>query len=101
MGDHPYRGDGEPALEADAAFDVFLSYNRRDQEVVERIAAGLRRAGIRPWFDTWTTTPGGAWQDEIDRRPGAVGHLRDPDRPARPRRLGPDGDGGRARPRDP
>lgn len=48
-----------------AAFDVFLSYNRRDEEVVCRVAEGLRAGGLRPWLDRWSLTPGGAWQDEL------------------------------------
>jgi Novel STAND NTPase 1/TIR domain len=47
------------------SFDVFLSYNRRDKDVVDRIAVSMQRAGVRPWFDTWSLTPGGTWQDEM------------------------------------
>jgi len=46
-------------------FDVFLSYNSRDRAVVERIAQRLKRAGIEPWFDRWSLTPGGKWQGEL------------------------------------
>jgi WD40 repeat protein len=48
-----------------ARFDVFLSHNNRDKPVVERIALGLRRAGIEPWLDKWHLTPGGRWQEEL------------------------------------
>jgi len=34
-------------------FDVFLSYNSRDQAVVEQIAQRLKRAGLEPWLDRW------------------------------------------------
>jgi formylglycine-generating enzyme required for sulfatase activity len=47
------------------SFDVFLSYNRHDRDVVDRIAVCLERAGVRPWLDTWNLTPGGTWQDEL------------------------------------
>ena len=47
------------------AFDVFLSYNSRDRRQVERIARHLQQRDIVPWFDRWSLTPGGAWQDEI------------------------------------
>jgi hypothetical protein len=47
-------------------FDVFLSYNRRDRAVVERIAERLRRAGVEPWLDRWSLTPGERWQRELE-----------------------------------
>lgn len=46
-------------------FDVFLSHNSRDKEVVERIARKLKHEAIGPWFDKWCLTPGGDWQDEL------------------------------------
>lgn len=46
-------------------FDVYLSYNSRDRAVVERIAERLKRAGIEPWLDRWSLTPGGDWQHEL------------------------------------
>jgi WD40 repeat protein/energy-coupling factor transporter ATP-binding protein EcfA2 len=46
-------------------FDVFLSYNRRDRAVVERIAQRLKRGGLEPFLDTWWLTPGGEWQHEL------------------------------------
>jgi len=48
-----------------ARFDVFLSHNGKDKEVVERIALRLRDAGIEPWLDSWCLTPGGRWQEEL------------------------------------
>lgn len=45
--------------------DVFLSYNSRDRASVERIAQRLKRAGIEPWLDRWSLTPGGTWQGEL------------------------------------
>src|SRR4051794_7624170 len=45
--------------------DVFLSYNRRDQTVVARLAEALRRRGVEPWLDLWCATPGGRWQEEM------------------------------------
>src|SRR3954452_23537621 len=50
---------------ANPHFDVFLSYNSRDRPSVERLARHLRRVGLEPWFDRWSLTPGGPWQDEI------------------------------------
>src|SRR4051794_11996616 len=46
-------------------FDVFLSYSRRDETVVRRVAERLVRTGLTPWFDKWSLTPGGAWQEEM------------------------------------
>lgn len=45
--------------------DVFLSYNSRDRAAIERLARHLHRAGLEPWFDRWSLTPGGSWQGEI------------------------------------
>lgn len=46
-------------------FDVFLSYNSRDRAQVQRLARHLARAGLDPWFDRWSMTPGASWQEEI------------------------------------
>src|SRR5689334_13839131 len=46
-------------------FDVFLSYNSADRTSVERLARHLKRVGLQPWFDRWSLTPGGRWQEEI------------------------------------
>ncbi|MDR4495708.1 MAG: TIR domain-containing protein, partial [Nitrospirales bacterium] len=46
-------------------FDVFLSYNRQDGDVVRRIAEKLKQARIAPWLDTWCLTPGKPWQAEM------------------------------------
>jgi WD40 repeat protein len=43
-------------------YDVFLSHNRRDAEVVEGIARRLQRAGMRPWLDRWELAAGVEWQ---------------------------------------
>jgi hypothetical protein len=44
---------------------VFVSYSRRDRSEVERIADGLRRAGVEVWLDTRSLTPGTPWIGEI------------------------------------
>jgi CHASE3 domain sensor protein/energy-coupling factor transporter ATP-binding protein EcfA2 len=46
-------------------FDVFLSHNNRDRPVVEPIAQHLKAAGLEPWLDKWSLTPGGEWQSEL------------------------------------
>ena len=47
-------------------FDVFLSYNSADRTSVERLARHLKQVGLEPWFDRWSLTPGGRWQEEIE-----------------------------------
>jgi hypothetical protein len=48
-------------------YDVFLSYNRADQEAVKAIAVKLRDLGLRPWFDIWEVPPFARWQDELQK----------------------------------
>jgi energy-coupling factor transporter ATP-binding protein EcfA2 len=55
---HAPSGDGR-------RFDVFLSHNSRDKPFVLRIGERLKRAGLEPWLDQWSLTPGGRWQDEL------------------------------------
>lgn len=45
---------------------VFLSYIREDQEVVEKIAAELRRQGVEVWLDRDSIEPGRPWEDAIE-----------------------------------
>ena len=43
--------------------DVFLSYSRRDKEIVEKIFRALSEAGVRVWYDD-NDIPGGAdWKE--------------------------------------
>ena len=49
----------------DRHYDVFLSYNRADQDTVHRIAERLRGEGLEPWLDTWALMPGQSWQEGI------------------------------------
>lgn len=46
-------------------YDIFLSHNSRDKEVVEHIAEKLQGAGIEPWLDKWHLVPGVPWQDAL------------------------------------
>jgi WD40 repeat protein len=59
--------DAEPPSSASTPrrFDVFLSYNRLDQEIVGWIAERLRQARLEPWFDAWCLVPGADWQRGI------------------------------------
>jgi tetratricopeptide (TPR) repeat protein len=50
-----------------ASFDVFLSHNSRDKEIVEQVARILRdRYSLRVWLDKWALTPGKPWQEELE-----------------------------------
>lgn len=46
-------------------FDVFLSYAGSDRQAVAQIAERLLELRIEPWWDHWSLSPGGLWQDEI------------------------------------
>src|SRR5687767_14283674 len=48
-------------------YDVFLSYSRRDLELVTVIATKLRDSGITVWFDQWNLKPGARWQAELEK----------------------------------
>jgi hypothetical protein len=47
-------------------YDVFLSYNRRDQDAVERIAGMLKQNRVRPWLDVWELRAGDVWLNKLD-----------------------------------
>jgi len=48
-------------------FDVFLSYNWRDADVVHGVANYLRQQGLKPFLDRWYLTPGLPWVPELER----------------------------------
>lgn len=45
--------------------DIFISYSRRDQEFVSRLADDLNAHVAGVWFDQSTIQPGQKWHDEI------------------------------------
>jgi hypothetical protein len=45
--------------------DIFISYSRRDQEFVTRLASDLNAHVAFVWFDRSTIQPGQKWHDEI------------------------------------
>jgi hypothetical protein len=45
--------------------DIFISYSRRDQEFVTRLASDLDTQVSGVWFDQSTIQPGQKWHDEI------------------------------------
>lgn len=47
---------------------VFMSYSRRDENVMRRIAAFLRKKGINVWLDNEKLIPGTPiWEEEIEK----------------------------------
>jgi Tfp pilus assembly protein PilF len=51
----------------DKLYDVFLSHNGRDKEVVEDLARRLEdEAQLRPWLDKWNLVPGEPWQEALE-----------------------------------
>jgi CheY-like chemotaxis protein len=49
-------------------FDVFLCYNRKDKQMVKKIAKLLILYGIVPWFDEWNIKLGCSWIDQIEEQ---------------------------------
>ena len=45
--------------------DIFISYSRRDQEFVARLAADLDRQVAGVWFDQSAIQVGRNWHEEI------------------------------------
>ena len=48
--------------------DIFLSYNRDDAVVVERLAAALRDRDLRVFKDDWYLRPGEFWPCALERK---------------------------------
>jgi CheY-like chemotaxis protein len=48
-------------------FDVFLSYQRTDQEAVKYLARRFREAGLQAWLDRWNLIPGEPWQEAVEK----------------------------------
>ena len=46
-------------------FDVFLSYNSKDKDLVVKIATKLKEKGIKPWIDVWYLKAGDSVQDKL------------------------------------
>src|SRR3954452_5418457 len=54
-------------LASGVAFDVFLSYSRADQALVERVAQGLHARGLRVFLDRWYLAPGRSWPEAREK----------------------------------
>jgi len=48
-------------------YDLFLSYNRRDQAAVRQIHEALKGRQLKPWFDREALLPGRLWQVEAEK----------------------------------
>lgn len=54
------------SVEEPARFDVYLSHNSLDKDIVEEIAVYLKDiAEIKPWLDKWELIPGKPWIGEV------------------------------------
>ncbi len=49
-------------------YDVFLSYNHKDEKRVKEIGELLISNAIAPWLDAWDLRPGLPWQPEIENQ---------------------------------
>lgn len=50
---------------AQERFDVFLSYNSKDQPTVLQLAEALKQRGLRVWLDEWELVPGRPFQEAL------------------------------------
>jgi len=49
-----------------SSYDLFLSYNSPDHDVVEDIALRLRNEGLEPFLDRWYLAPGARWRTKLE-----------------------------------
>jgi hypothetical protein len=49
-------------------YDVFLSYNSKDEKPVKEIAEKLKQRGILPWLDQDDLLPGMDWQETLEKQ---------------------------------
>lgn len=53
---------------SNASYDVFLSFNSDDREIVEKLAIYLADSvGLEPWYDKWNLIPGESWVKTLHR----------------------------------
>ncbi len=52
---------------AQRKFDVFVSYNSKDEAAVEQIAQGLLKVGLRPWLAKWDLAAGDTISDALEQ----------------------------------
>ena len=49
-----------------SSYDLFLSYNSVDPDIVENIAQRLRSEGLEPFLDRWYLAPGTRWRPKLE-----------------------------------
>lgn len=49
-----------------SSFDVFISYNSKNRNIVELFVKELATINMHPFIDIWDLTPGKPWQEEIE-----------------------------------
>jgi len=47
-------------------YDIFISYNSKDIEIVESLSKSLRKNKVKVFLDKWGLTPGKPWQEELE-----------------------------------
>lgn len=67
------RSAALPEGESVEMFDVFVSYNRKDQAEVIPLAESLKARGLHVWLDQWELQPGLPWQQEVEKVLATVG----------------------------
>ncbi len=58
---------GEKTVTTEAACSLFISYSRRDAEIIEPLVKSLQVRGVNLWIDRTGIAPGQAWAREIAR----------------------------------
>ena len=76
------------ATNQDSQYDVFLSHGATNQAVVRPLAEGLRRYGLKVWFDEWALKAGDGIPAEIEAGLEHSRVLVSTGRPVRSRRTG-------------
>lgn len=47
-------------------YDIFISYNSKDRDIVEIFVKALPKLQLSPFLDLWDLTPGKPWQEELE-----------------------------------
>lgn len=47
-------------------YDVFFSYNRKDESKVRALAEAIKARGLNVWLDVWELAPGQPWQEALE-----------------------------------
>lgn len=80
MSSHKYGNErrdkkphGDARTQRPERFDVFLSYNSKDQVAVLELGKALRKRGLKVWLDEWELAPGQLWLDALERAIETIG----------------------------